>query len=243
MHNRCFVVAALGAVSLVAVARADIIGSYAVTLSATDGVHSGSWNVPIGGLNQVGPNIWMWNGDYSSAPINIVSSDASHTVLGQVSGMGVLYNGDPVISLGFSVFAGAATTTFNISSALMTIPTDLYTAQGSAGVTLTDTFGNGSTFAGLFPGGFGYEAYCNGNVIADLVPGFSTTTTVTQSGAFGPFNVIASSMRAAFSFQLTPFDSASGTSTYRKDLVPTPGTVTLMGIAGVTAMRRRHRRA
>lgn len=159
------------------------------------------------------------------------------------------------VNLNFAVSAGAADTTFSISSAILTFADiDPAFAGATAGITLTDAGGGGANLAGGF-GGDAYRATLNGDALAGtgtefdtLVAGFGTLSTQTNGESSpGTFPLLTSvepialtQISSAFSFTLTAGDSASGTSTFRvDDVVPTPGTVGLLGLAGLAAARRR----
>jgi MYXO-CTERM domain-containing protein len=241
MKNRVLV-CVLGALALSSVARAALVGD-AYTIQVTGGGHTGTYSIPQTALVPLGSTGAL----YYSASWNpgqeypIFANDGSGVVVAKVAGLSCVYKGDPQVSVNFSVLSGPAPTTFLITSALQTFSTGLYSAHGSAGATISDLLGDGASLQGLYPGGNAYEALCNETPIADLVPSFAVGPggTDTRSGAFGPTNYTATSMRAAYDFVLSPFDAASGTSTYFKDPVPAPGAAGLLALGGLAALRRR----
>jgi hypothetical protein len=240
MNKSLCALAAVGAVGFASIAQADLIGN-AYVLTATDGVHTASYPIPLDWLQgSAGSGILAWSQSWNpGSELPLTSPDG--TVVAKLAGASCLYVGDPQVSVNFSVLSGASPTTFTISSAVLTFPSGLYSAHGSAGVTLTDLLGDGATITGAFAGGATYEAVCNGTPIADLIPTFAvgSNQTNTMNGAFGPTSYSASSMQASFSFTLTPFDSASGTSVYVKDTIPAPGVGGLLALGGLAAIRRR----
>lgn len=158
--------------------------------------------------------------------------------------------GVPVLSLTFSVQAGAFPTDFAIASGLLPFAT-INPAQGiaSAGITATDvnaTPGNqGATLTGLGPGGNAYSTYYNGFLGAGtLFQGFIPSVIAppnfgnSESDGAGPLAMGAvSDISAEFRFRLTPGDTASGTSNYL--VIPEPTTLSLLAIGALTLFRRR----
>ena len=236
-----------GAVALVAlcgVARADI--SYEVfTLVATVGGESGAFvaTSDMGSWDDKGNFHWTLD-----APIDIRTQ--SGEVLATLGTASVTFIADPVIHLNFNVQANNQNTMFSVGSGLLSFPT-ISGAQGaaSAAVSITDVNGNGVTFTPDAAGG--YLSHYNGEVpngtqFASLLnQGFS-------AGAFGS-NAVSdefpgggqyaliggnvADMSARWSFTLTAFDLASGTSV--DTIIPAPGSLALLGLGGLVASRRR----
>jgi hypothetical protein len=161
------------------------------------------------------------------------------------------YAGDPSVNLHFSVQAGDMDTTFTVSSSVVSfaaLPNPQ--AVASSSLTLTDTDGNGATLVGLEGGNKSYKAVYNGNVAwASLNDGFSVTDPFdgyTESDR-QPTNRLQTitdtltSIQSEYSFTLSAWDEASGTSTFNVNppvippAVPEPLTMiaVLMGLAGV----------
>lgn len=156
--------------------------------------------------------------------------------------------GDPVINLNFLVIAGAADTTFTITSALLSFPTiNNPTAQASAQIGSTDLDGNGVTVTGGYVGNTkGYRADYNG-----LVPGGTNFAQLVnnQSGAAFSSNISsesagptspggsASDMSSQFRFTVSANDQATGTSVYV--ITPEPASLVLLALGGLTLVRRR----
>jgi hypothetical protein len=197
---------------------------------------------------------WYQGGEYiweSRTPI--VMLNQAGQVIATFNNARVRCIEDPVVQLNFSVSSGTLDTTFTISSPLLSFPTlDPAVGRASAGVSVTDTDGNGATMSPDMQPGL-YTAQYNGLVptgtlFADLLTGpvaagaFDSATDSDSSpggGAFAPIGNPVSDMSSRFRFTLTANDEASGTSTY--EIVPAPGTLALLGLGGVLAGRRRRR--
>lgn len=178
------------------------------------------------------------------------------TPAGAGGGGSALASGSYVVNLNFAVSAGAADTTFTVSSAVVTLDSPMSGAEGraSAGFGVTDSslnFANGSmTSSGLLPGM--YRAQTNG-----IFPGASTFydgfsgTSITTPGDFtsandsfdfpgaGSYAAIAGTvtdMSSIISFTLTAGDQGNGTSTF--EIVPEP-TSALLLVVGLGLIRRR----
>ncbi len=229
--------AALAGLALCAAsASADLIGD-AIRLDANGDMGSGSWALPVSALHyNPDSGLWTWR---TSDTVEI-RNDAGE-MIAALSNVNLSFQDDPVITLNFVVTAGAATTHFIIASAVLGFSTGLYTAQASASITTTDGDGNGATSTGQFGVNDTFGAFCNGQLIGTSTQGVAVGGFGSQgnSGSIGPANYTASSMQSMWDFTLTPHDSASGTSVYVKTLVPTPGTLGLIGLAGLAAARRR----
>ncbi len=151
------------------------------------------------------------------------------------------------VSLNFNVAAGVSNTVFGFNSALA--PAVLQNASGraSAAVTLTDTNGDGAT---LSPDGSSiYTASYNGApgtvfdnlMAANLVVGAWATDTASDDspngGGFSAIGVPLTDISSEWNFAVSAFDVASGTSVFT--VIPTPGSLALLGMAGFIARRRR----
>jgi hypothetical protein len=152
---------------------------------------------------------------------------------------------DPAVSLGFFVTAGASTTTFTISSAVVSFPgMPNPTGVASAGVTLTDNDGNGANSTGNFAVNKAYQSIYNGStVFANLVSPVSASSfgTMTTSEGAGPvvIGTTVSSIQSQFSFNLSANDSASGTSVFRVTPEPSSSALALLGCVGLLWRVRR----
>lgn len=185
-----------------------------------------------------------------AAPVQLKAADG--TVLGVLNGLSCAMQGDPFLTLNFSIQSvGSANFLFDTGDLFFsTIGSPV--AFATAATTLT-AGGNGATFTGLFSGGKAYEAtYNGGTVFADLDGTFSSQPNVSTiederrppgTGTV-PIGVPVSSMRAQWSFNLTDDDGASGTSRFDIEPVPDAGTLTLAlsGVAPLLAGLIRRRR-
>jgi hypothetical protein len=237
------VVCGAAACALVGNASASIVGDpITVTVQNNDGV--GTFSVTLSECSY-DPATQRWTYDQSGA--RTVFSTDGHP-LASFSGLSMFLASDPAISLGFSLQGGSTPTLVTISSALLTFPTMTNpTGHSSAAMTITDTSGDGTgaTMHGNY-GSFGYQANYNGLVPAGSnyslhIPDFATVPPGTTNSENGNNNAgipgIVSSMSASWSFVITPFDSASGTSNFT--IVPAPGVLALLGIGGLAVSRRR----
>lgn len=155
--------------------------------------------------------------------------------------------GGQTVSLNFNVAAGGANTVFDISSGLAGVGYATAFGRASAGVSVTDTTGNGAT---LSPDGAGmYTAFYNGapgSAFANLLNGgvnagaFSTMTAEAEFPGGGGYAGIAGAVNdisAQWTFAVSALDLAAGTSVFT--VVPAPGSVALLGLAGLAIRRRR----
>ncbi|MEZ6242951.1 MAG: PEP-CTERM sorting domain-containing protein [Phycisphaerales bacterium] len=146
------------------------------------------------------------------------------------------------VNLNFDVFAGASNTAFSIGSGPLNFA-QFSTAQGiaSASVGVTDVLGGGATLAPNAPGM--YRAFYNGGttfadlLASSLVAGQFSSAQADDDFGFAAIGVPVDEIAAEWAFTLTAFDSAAGTSTF--SVVPAPGSALLLGLAGLTATRRR----
>ncbi|MBI3837041.1 MAG: PEP-CTERM sorting domain-containing protein [Planctomycetia bacterium] len=216
-------------------AQGGIVGTVEVT--ASSGADSGTVDIDV-------PLSGIW---HPLTPKGIV--DASGNVLGSVSEITLTADSDPSVSLGFFVTAGASTTTFTISSPVVSFA-PLVNQQGvaTAGVTLTDGNSDGASSFGLFPADKAYEAVYNGStVFADLVSPVSAApdSSMTTSERFPAVGTVliggpVTSIQSQFHFTLTANDLASGTSNFR--VTPEPSSLVLALVGALALLWRERRR-
>jgi hypothetical protein len=158
---------------------------------------------------------------------------------------------DPVVQLNFSVAAGNLATTFTITSPLLSFPAiDPASGRATAGVTVTDTNGDGasltpdtqpglytSRYNGAVPGGTLFADLLGAPVTAAAFDSASASESFPGGGAFSAIAGPVSDMSARYRFSLTANDEASGTSSY--EIIPGPSAIALLGIGGLLAGRRR----
>ncbi len=240
MHA-CVVVLMAGAAS---VASADITPEV-FSLQAEVGGNTGSFVVTMddGYFDDQGNFFWSLDGD-----VNIY--DDNGDMLATLSNASVSIFADPVISMNFNVQATNQNTIFTVDSGLLSFAT-INGALGaaSAGVTVTDTTGDGATltpeggtmyssqYNGLFPNGTPFADLINAPLTAGAFSTSDTSDAYPGGGGFVNIGDPVDSMSAAWHFTLSPLDVASGTSTFT--VVPTPASIGLLGLGGLVALRRR----
>lgn len=200
-----------------------------ILMDATD-------TIEIGRVNPDFAGIWGSNSNLNPADLLL------HT-----NGSGFSYVEDPIANLNFAVQAGPAGSIFKITSALLTFPTITNaTASSSASYTVTDITGNGATLAGAESiTGNAYRAAYNGFADGGGTT-FDSYFPAIAAPVFGTANPTAntsptlipsvSDISTIAHFSLTPFDLASGTTTF--NVIPEPATVALLAV-GLALIRRR----
>ena len=220
---------------------ADVI---VVQIDAESGGESASftWVVPKV-LDANGHMDWQM-----SSPLTLSGANG---LIATIDSLGLGIDGDPGVSNSFNITPGGITTNFTITSATVNFtPINNPAAYASAGITLTDTDGNGATLVGLQAGGKAYEAVYNGSTPwADLVDGIvapAEWTVVTMERRPGAgreiIPVLVSSIHSQFKFSVTANDQASGTSRFDViEPIPEPATLFLFGtgVVGLIGWIRR----
>ncbi len=245
-------VAAFGA----AILHADVVGEGLTIIAQDNQGNQAVWSAPLTWDGQR----WIYDGSEQVElrdPTTDVVVGWINPVADPDAETSVTYVQDPVINLNFSVQAGGNPTTFHIASALLTFPT-IANAQGaaSAAISVTDSLGDGATLTGIGATGGAYLAQYNGfaganppagTTFAELHPlitvaPFGTATAsadVPMGGGFAPIAAPVSDMSALVSFELTPFDLASGTSVYT--IIPEPASLALVVLCGGLVVGHRRR--
>ena len=183
-------------------------------------------------------------------PVDFVSGS---TLLGTVDAVSALYKADPFVALGVAVTAGPEGSTFTITSA--TVAFDSVTnpqAYADVSLTLTDNNGDGASLTGLYPGGNAYEANYTGSsgpVTWTTLEGSFTADPAGENTIKDRDPVVAGSsllisdtlysIQSQYSFSLTPYDSASGTSHF--EITPEPATLSLLALGALAILRRSRR--
>jgi hypothetical protein len=178
---------------------------------------------------------------------------AQNTLLAVLSQGSVRAIEDPVVSVNFAVSAGAVMTSFDIVSTQLSFANiNAATGNASAAFSANDDSGDGIVTVsptGAFPNNAMYAArYNNVSLPLDgtdfggglLLAGPYSHQAVTGDAGAIPNQVIPgviSNMQAGFRFTVTPGDFVAGTSTFT--VVPAPGAVGLLGLAGLMVSRRR----
>jgi hypothetical protein len=244
-------VAAAGALSLGAAANAGINDPF-IFIRATNGAGTGTLTVNVADATP-GPN-----GSFSfslASPFDIMDGPnviASITQLN--SSVRPMFGAQPnTITLSFTFFAGAAAggTHFEVDSNLFAIDPLLdEAARATAGITVTDSGTDGVTSTGNGAGGAHYAARINGQpgtTFANLLVGPLSAGSGQSNNAddrspaagFTSLGTDVTDMSARWDFTLSAGDQVGVTSSYF--LIPAPGAVALLGLAGLTLGRRTRR--
>lgn len=246
LRNRLsFVTAAIAGAALATPALADI-SDIVLRIEATNEMGTAVFegHLSDGTFYEGGEYIWE-----SRTPIMMLNQAGQ--VIATLNNARVRCVEDPVVQVNFSVSAGSLMTAFTINSPLLSFATITNAAgRASAGVTATDTDGNGATVASAGQPELYLSQYNgfvpSGTLFADLIPGpvvaaaFDSAAASESSPGGGLYSPIAnpvSNMSARYAFTLTANDEASGTSTY--EIIPAPGALALLGLGGLAATRRR----
>jgi len=173
----------------------------------------------------------------------VVHDDDSGEVLGTIDWLNIDFDGDPLVDISFSAMAGAADTTFTITSALIQFPelTDPG-AMTSASFALSDTGGLPGAFLGAATGAYRAE-YNDGYLFRESIGDFSFDTagaTVISADDFGPVTLsgAVTSIRGKLAFTVSAGDSVSGSTRFEVTptnggAVPEPSTWAMMVMAAI----------
>lgn len=234
--------AAAGTLALGAAASAQLSDPY-LLVRATNAGGTGTFMVPLANTSP-GPN---GSTTFSlGAPEDIFDGpNLIATVTQLTSTVRPNAGAQPnTISLSFTFFAGSTDTTFEVLSTIFTFdPIDNTAARATAGITITDSDGNGASSTGTIDGAH-YSARYGANTFANLL---SDTVTAGMGGSntdddrspttgFTPI-AGATEMNAVWGFTLSANDQVGVTSSYF--IVPAPGALALLGLGGLTIARRR----
>jgi len=177
-------------------------------------------------------------------------SDSGHSFTNGagLDSINLVISGDPQIFMSLAMQAGATDTTFQISTAQLSfVPLNPAQAAASAGLTITDTNGDGALLTGLSEGGMSYLAQYNGAVptgttFAAYIPqvfepnaGGSESVSANSGGLVGIGGPI-SDMGVELAFELSAADTVSGTNNFV--ILPEPATLCVLGL-GLLLLRRR----
>lgn len=215
-------------------ADAAIVGdAFIITATNTNGTDS--FVVPASSLSWTGSS-WLFEtaGGWSQAMSNGVTINSISTE----------YVEDPMIFFNFGLSTGGVATNVTISSATLVFPTLLNpTGYASSGMTLTDNNSGGSASVVANLSGFSYNAiYNNTSLFAAQQPSFGVgTSNGTQTQNANDLGIVipglVGNMQATWNFQVSADDSVGVTSTWV--LVPSPGSLAMLGLGGLVMARRR----
>ncbi len=241
--NGSAIVAAMALTAFAGSAVAGITGSL-VHVEATSSLGTASLDLITNSSFEDGILV-----DGLSDSVDLVNEEG--TVIATISNLNMLLIADPVVNMNFAVFAGAADTSFVITSTLLGFPgLTNPNARASGSVSVTDSNGNGAWATGDYAGDKAYRAFYNGAVagsgtvfsslIGDvsIADPFGSDKNSEESGpGFDVINDTVTNMSTEFAFTVSAFDQVGGTSTFV--VVPSPASLALAGIGGLTMFRRR----
>ena len=175
----------------------------------------------------------------------------NNNLIGTLNALVVSYNLDPVVQVAFGFKAGAADTTFSISSGVLDlIPTIRDPrAEGQAGGTLDINNTSPATVTGNFNDKALQARYNGASVFADLLDPLAvsgTTGDIVKSGTdqfpqpAGTFAAIAgnvNSMELVFNMDITGGALVTGSGSF--EVIPEPASWLLLAFGSLMILRRR----
>jgi hypothetical protein len=244
-------VAGTGVLVVGAAASASITDPY-IFIRATNGSGMGTLSIPIADTTP-GPN-----GSFTFsllAPVDIMDGPNVIATISQLnSSVRPTFGGLPnTITLSFTFLSGTSTTRFEVDTTLLTFDNDILdeAARATAGISITDSDNDGVTSTGNLPGGTHYNTRYNGQpgtTFANLLTGPFTAgngQTMTADdrsppgSGFTPIGGNVTDMSARWDFSLSQLDQVGVTSSFF--IIPAPGALALVGLAGLTMARRSRR--
>lgn len=239
--------AGIASLAFAAGASAGVVSDPFIRITATNGSGVSTFNVPLAAAD---PSGGMWSYTLPS-PVTL----SNGAVITQMNSFvrpqaGSLAN---LISLNITVVAGTTDTSFVVNSALLELVPNVFdAARATAGVSVTDGGGEaGVRFTGGGPLGSGFFASHDGEApggtafatfftvpVGTAVLGGSANATQQSAGypTYISLGGSAADMSSMWNFVLTGSDQAAVTSAYF--IIPSPGAICLLGLAGLVAARR-----
>jgi hypothetical protein len=218
----------------------------ALTIAADSTLGSGVFEVTTDDGTTLPDGTFIWSLD---SPMDIVDSGTGETIARLLFGS-IMMSTAGTVSHSFVLQSAGVDTNFSLGSGLVNTGL-LLNPEGrtSAGVTLTDTDGNGASLTGNMNGGMMFEAfYDDGAVFSNLLGGFGFGTAFGSQaidgefpggdGNFAAFAGPVNEIGIAWDFTLSANDSAGGTSVFAVIPAPATGLGFLVG-AGLFSSRRR----
>lgn len=244
-------VAGTGILTLGATAASASITDPYIFVRATNDSGMGTLTIPVADATP-GPN-----GSFTFsllAPVDIMDGPNVIATITQLnSTVRPILGGQPhTITLSFTFLAGSSMTRFEVDSTLMTFDEDLLSeaARATAGISITDSDGDGASSMGNLPGGAHYTTRYNGQpgtTFANLLTGAymagsgqsMTADDRSPGSGFTDLGGNVDDMSARWDFSLSANDQVGVTSSFF--IIPTPGAIALVGLAGLTMARRSRR--
>lgn len=251
--------AAVVGVAIVTSAASASVSDPALTIHAVNGGGTDIVTIPLAFLAPGGP--------VGSLTYTLPSALTLPNTGAVIQNLNLIYvpeNALPVqenlIGLNYTLWTGAQTTTFTVSSGLFTLDgAPAQYGRGSAGVSITNGNGNfaadqGVAYTGLagaggfltqFDGGFGGSpTYTPAGVLFEVFgPAALVSTTSTFGTDFVDYTFLGTnrtSMSSQWRFSLTGGDQVGVVSSFfSSSIIPAPGAVALLAIGGLVSGRRR----
>lgn len=251
--------AAVVGVAIVTGAASAAVSDPALTIHAVNGSGSDTLTIPLALLGPGGPV-----GSLTYTLPGIMTLPNTGAVIQNLNLIYVPENALPVqenlIGLNYTLWTGAETTTFTISSGVFTLEgMPAQYGRGSAGVSITNGNANfasddGVTYTPLagaggfltqFDGGFGAgPTYTPAGTLFNVFgPGPLSSPTSTFGTDFVDYTFLGTdrtAMSSQWRFSLTGGDQIGVVSSFfSSNIIPAPGAVALLAIGGLVTGRRR----
>ncbi len=221
----------------------------ALTIDAASSLGSGTFEVTTDQGTTLPDGTFIWSLD---SPVDILDAGGSGSTIAQVLSGSILMSSTGSISHSFVIQAGNSSTNVVVGTGLVAVGAFANPmGRASAGITITDTDGDGAMLTGNMAGGTMFEAnYDGGAVFANLLAGPFGVATGFDSDAMsdefpagaGNFSPVAgpiSQIGIDWDFNLSANDSSGGTSVFVVIPAPAAGLGLIGGLGLMGARRRR----